>query len=92
MIVGVITKQPAEVRRCTLDFAAALGTALLTGVTAVPSDPALSITTAFEGPLVTFLIAGGITGGEYVVTTSATLDDGQQLEVEVIVAVDEISL
>lgn len=92
MIVGVITKQPAEVRRCTLDFSAALGSAILTAVNVLPSATELSVTAAFEGPLVTFLIGGGATGEEYVVTTSAVLDDGQQLEVEVIVAVDEISL
>lgn len=93
-ILGTLSKQPAEVRRATVDFTAFLTTGETVSMASVAcsgSGLAASISNAMPDTNVTLLISGGTDGETYTVTLTTDITDGQRIESELIVPVEEIS-
>lgn len=91
MFLGSLRKQPAEVRRISVDWGARFLAADET-VTAVSIDNGgLSVSGEASPPYTIgyFLVSGGTAGEEYTVTFTATTDLGQIVESEVRVTVEE---
>ena len=96
MIVGTMNKQPAEIYRASVDYAAEFlqDGETITSATVAVSDDAVtaSIISDFPGTGVTLLVGGGLTGVEYLVTILADTSAGQRIESEIVVSVEEIDL
>jgi hypothetical protein len=94
-IIGTLNKQPAEVRRLSIDYAGEFLSAgeQVTSATITTTDAALyaTITSSFPATSVTALVSGGVDGEIYTVTVRADITDGQRIESEIIVPVEEIS-
>ncbi|CAB4144095.1 hypothetical protein UFOVP470_14 [uncultured Caudovirales phage] len=99
MIIGTFMKQPAEVRRVSVNFAteylAAGETISGATCTSLPTtSPALDavILTAYPATNMLLSVGGGSDGEAYMVTIRATTSFGQVVESEIVVNCEEIAL
>lgn len=94
-VIGTLNKQPSEVLRADFDYASEfLGTGeqlLSATVTSSPAGLSASQTNDLPGSVVNLLVSGGTDGEIYTVTVVAEISDGQVIESELIVSVEEIS-
>lgn len=92
-IVGTLIKQPLEIRRANIDFADFLGDGQKVSVATIKVEPAgiaANVINTLPDTNVTLLISSGVDGETYKITVTTDITDGQRVESELIVPVEEV--